>query len=128
MIFEIKGKREIGRKFLGSVFEPFLYIGLSFAILHSKGKDDNLIERLQSCVTGCARTLAPSLINLPFILSIPADFEGSTLFKRSTLREETFAGRKCCVRNFCGIYFLDFVLFRKNKFQKYRRKFVHPQK
>ena len=37
---------------------------------------------------------------------------------KTTLREEIFVSRKCCERKFCGIYFCNFVIFRKNKFQK----------
>ena len=60
--------------------EPFLYSGLSFATLHDLGNEEVDIERLQSYVNGSDRAFAPSLRNLPEILSMPAAF-GFSLFK-----------------------------------------------
>ena len=38
-----KGISETGRKFLGSVLEPFFNMGFNLAILHSSGKIDRFI-------------------------------------------------------------------------------------
>ena len=37
IILETKGSKDIGRQFLGSVFESFLNSGFNFAILQSDG-------------------------------------------------------------------------------------------
>ena len=49
-------------------------------------------------------------------------------FKEPIVETLDFLPENFAPRNFCGIYFCDFALFRKNKFKKTRRKFVHPQK
>ena len=46
IIFDTSGKSEIDQQFLGSFFAPFLNKGFNLAILHSSGKDDNLINLL----------------------------------------------------------------------------------
>ena len=58
---------------LGSVLEPFLNNGLSFAILQASGNVDLEIERLQICDIATARIFAPSFKfrNFPDMLSIP---------------------------------------------------------
>ena len=58
--FETSGKSETGRWFFGSVFKPFLYNGLSLAILQSKGNFERFIERLHSFDIGKTKTTAPS--------------------------------------------------------------------
>ena len=68
--FDINGRREMGRKCLGSVLEPFLNNGLSFAILQASGNVDLQIERLQICNIGTARIFALSFRNFPDMLSI----------------------------------------------------------
>ena len=55
----------MGRWFFGSVFEPFLYNGLSIAILQPKGNFERFIERLHSFDIGEAKTTAPYFKNLP---------------------------------------------------------------
>ena len=55
---------------------PFLYNGLSLAILQSKGNFERFIERLHSFDIGKAKAAAPSFKNLPDKLSIPAAFSG----------------------------------------------------
>ena len=62
MIFEINGKRDIGREFFVSVLDPFLNKGITFAIFQDLGKDDVVIDRLHNCVIGWAITFAPSFI------------------------------------------------------------------
>ena len=69
--FDINGRREMGRKFLGSVLEPFLNNGLSFAILQASGNVDLEIERLQIFDISTARIFAPSFRNFPDMFSIP---------------------------------------------------------
>ena len=64
------------RWFFGSVFEPFLYNGLSIAILQPKGNFERFIERLHSFDIGEAKTTAPYFKNLPDKLSVPAAFSG----------------------------------------------------
>ena len=66
----------MGPKLFGSVFEPFLYNGLSLAILQSKENFERFIERLHSFNIGKAKTTAPSFKNLPDKLSIPAASSG----------------------------------------------------
>ena len=48
IIFDTSGKSEIDQQFLGSFFAPFLNKGFNLAILHSSGKDDNLINLVVS--------------------------------------------------------------------------------
>ena len=57
--------------FLALFLLPFLYSGLSFAILQSSGNENNEIDRLIRLVIGEAKTGAPSFRNLPVRLSIP---------------------------------------------------------
>ena len=65
-----------GDSFFGSVFDPFLYNGLSLAILQSKGNFELFIERLHSFDIGKTKTTAPSFENLQDKFSIPAAFSG----------------------------------------------------
>ena len=55
-IFDTSSKREIGRKFLGSVLAPFLNIDFNLAILHSSGKVDNFIGKSIIFLKGKANT------------------------------------------------------------------------
>ena len=58
-IFDTSGKSEIDQQFLGSFFAPFLNKGFNLAILHSSGKDDNLINLL------CLSKEEPILLHHP---------------------------------------------------------------
>ena len=69
----------MGLKFLGSVRLPFLYWGLSLAILECWENVDKNIDRLHSWLIGKARTLAPSLRNFPDRLPIPEALFGEKL-------------------------------------------------
>ena len=55
-IFDTSSKREIGRKFLGSVLAAFLNIDFNLAILHSSGKVDNFIGKSIIFLKGKANT------------------------------------------------------------------------
>ena len=46
MNLDIWESNEIGLKFLGSVFDPFLNSGVSLAILNLSGKVDSFIDKL----------------------------------------------------------------------------------
>ena len=74
--FETSSKSETGRWFFGSGFDPFLYNGLSSAILQSKENFEHFIKRLLSFDIGRAKTTARSFKILPDKLSIPATFSG----------------------------------------------------
>ena len=63
---------------------PFLK-SFSLACLHLSGKIDIAIDKLQICVKGMAKTIAPSFKNLPAMLSTPAAFEGFILFRRCNI-------------------------------------------
>ena len=69
-ILDKSGKREIGRWFLGSVFDPFLNNAFNFAILQGSGNVEWEIERFIIWEIGFANTSAPSLIKIPDSLSI----------------------------------------------------------
>ena len=73
----------MGLKFSGLVLDPFLYNGFNLAILQSLGKNPEEMEILHIFVIGFARIFAPSFKNLPEILSIPAAFEMSIIYKPS---------------------------------------------
>ena len=64
----------------GSILDPFLNIGFSFASLHGSGKIFDFMERLHISVTGFAKMTAPSFKNLPGRLSTPAALEISIFF------------------------------------------------
>ena len=55
-------------------------MGLTFANLQVSGKVEIRIDKLHICVNGNAKMAAPSLMNLPPMLSIPAAFEESISF------------------------------------------------
>ena len=77
---------------MGSVLDPFLNNGLSFAILQPSGKADVEIDRLQIWEMGNAKFFAPSFKNFPDILSIPEAFFVSNCFSvLSTDSGETFS-------------------------------------
>ena len=57
------------------MFEPFLYNGLSLAILQTKGNFEHFIERLHSFDNGETKA-DPSFKNLKDKLSVPAAFSG----------------------------------------------------
>ena len=63
--FDIRGRREIGRQFLGSVLESFLKSGLNYTILQTSGNLLEEIDRLHSCVIGVANNDAPSFRKIP---------------------------------------------------------------
>ena len=83
---------------MGSLFDPFLKSGFSFACLQPSGKVDRRIERLHNSVIGPAKTAAPSLRNLLAILSNPVAFErfiSSKSFR--TFSREVGASENCSV-------------------------------
>ena len=76
----------MGLKFSGLVLDPFLYNCFYLAILQSLGKSSEEMEILRISAIGFARMFAPSIKNLPEILSIAAAFQVSINCKNS----ETF--------------------------------------
>ena len=70
---------------------PVLYIGFSFSILQSFGKQGKDIEKLINSVIGSATTCSPSLRNFPARLSIPAVLVGFISLK-SFWMAATFIG------------------------------------
>ena len=58
---------------------------MTLADLQSSENKDVEMERLQSWAIGDARILAPSLINIAAILSIPADFVISRFLRMSLI-------------------------------------------
>ena len=74
--FEKSVRRETGQNLFGSVFEAFLYNGLSLVILQSKRNFEFFIERLYSFDICKAKTSASSFKNLPDKLYIPAALSG----------------------------------------------------
>ena len=65
-----------GDSFFESVFDPFLFNGLSLEILQSKGNFESFIERLHSFDIGKVKTTAQAFKNLPDKLSITMTFSG----------------------------------------------------
>ena len=85
------GSNEIGLKFFWLVLRPFLYKVLTYATLHSFGKEQSLMERLPMFVIGVKSIFEPSLRNLPVRLSIPVVFlilNSLNIFRIDT--EQTF--------------------------------------
>ena len=74
--FEKSVRRETGQNLFGSVFEAFLYNGLSLVILKSKRNFEFFIERLYSFDICKAKTSASSFKNLVDKLYIPAALSG----------------------------------------------------
>ena len=71
----------MGRKFLGSVFEPLLNNGFNLAILQSFPNVEYFIDRLEIWERGLAKIVVPSFKNLPDKLSKLAALFSSMLLR-----------------------------------------------
>ena len=78
--FDISGRKEIGRQFLGSVQEPFLKSDFNFAISKTSRNLLKEIKRLHSCVIGVVNNDAPSLRKIPKRSSMPGTLPLSKVF------------------------------------------------
>ena len=69
IILDTTVNSEMDLQYFGSLFEPFVNRGFSFAILHSSGSKDCFIDKFTRLHRGNSKTSAPSFKNFEDIPS-----------------------------------------------------------